>query len=67
LPVGAPRGAGVLLYYRVPDVRAAYAKAEAMGAVCEAAPAFIRLAGHTEFVVRSPDGYALALYQRGEV
>lgn len=67
LPAGAPRGAGVLLYFTVPDVRAAYAKAQAMGATCEGAPVFIKPAGHTEFVVRSPDGYALALCQRGEV
>ncbi len=67
LPAGAPRGAGVLLYFRSEDVRAAYANAKALGAVCEGAPTFIRLAGHTEFVVRSPDGYAIALYQRGDV
>jgi len=66
LPAGAPRGAGVLLYFNVPDVRAAHANARAMGARCEGEPTFIRLAGHTEFVVRDPDGYALAIYQRGE-
>lgn len=67
LPDGAPRGAGVLLYFAAPDVRAAYAQAQAMGARCEGEPTFIRLAGHTEFVVRDPDGYAIAVYQRGEV
>ena len=67
LPAGAPKGAGVLLYVQAPDVRAAYAKAQAMGATCEGPPTFIRQAGHTEFVVRDPDGYALAIYQRGEV
>ena len=67
LPKGAPRGAGVLLYFRSADVRAAYATAQALGAVCEGAPTFLRQAGHTEFVVRSPDGYAIALYQRGDV
>ena len=67
LPDGAPRGAGVLLYVAAPDVRAAYAQAKAMGARCEGEPTFIRLAGHTEFVVRDPDGYAIAVYQRGEV
>ena len=66
LPAGAPKGAGVLLYFGAPDVRAAYAKAMSMGARCEGEPTFIRLAGHTEFVVRDPDGYALALSQRGE-
>jgi hypothetical protein len=38
----------------------------AMKAVVEGPPNFIKLAGHTEFVVRTPDGYALAIYQRGE-
>ncbi len=67
LPAGAPRGAGVLLYLSVADVRAVYAKAQEMGAVTEGPPMFIRAAGHTEFVVRDPDGYALAIAQRGEV
>jgi catechol 2,3-dioxygenase-like lactoylglutathione lyase family enzyme len=66
LPPGAPRGAGVLLYFPVPDVRAAHAKAEAMGARCEGPPTFIKIARHTEFVVRDPDGYAIAIYQQGE-
>jgi catechol 2,3-dioxygenase-like lactoylglutathione lyase family enzyme len=67
LPENAPRGAGVLLYFRVPDVRASYRRAQELAAPCESAPTFIHLAGHTEFVVRTPDGYALALYQRGDV
>src|SRR5579863_7564263 len=66
LPEGAPRGAGVLLYFQTPDVRAAYATAQAMGARCEGPPTYIRVAGHTEFVVRDLDGYAIAVYQRGE-
>src|SRR5579864_3525580 len=66
LPAGAARGAGVLLYFKVADVRAAYARAEAMIARCEGPPTFIRLAGHTEFVVRDLDGYAIAIYQPGE-
>jgi len=66
LPAGAPRGAGVLLYFRTADVRAAYARASAMGARCEGEPTFIPLAGHTEFVALMPDGYAIALYQRGQ-
>lgn len=66
LPSGSARGAGVLLYFKVEDVRAAHARAKAMQAAVEGEPVFIKLAGHTEFVVRSPDGYALALYQRGE-
>jgi len=67
LPAGSARGAGVLLYCKVADVRAVHAKAKAMGAAIEGEPAFIKLAGHTEFVVRTPDGYAVAVYQRGEV
>ena len=67
LPPGATRGAGVLLYFRSEDVRATHARALEMAAVVEGPPAFIKLAGHTEFVVRDPDGYALAIYQRGEV
>ena len=66
LPAGSMRGAGVLLYFKVEDVRAAHARAKAMKAAVEGEPLFIKPAGHTEFVVRSPDGYALALYQRGE-
>ena len=66
LPAGSARGAGVLLYCKVEDVRAAHARAKAMQATVEGEPVFIKQAGHTEFVVRSPDGYALALYQRGE-
>ena len=66
LPAGAPRGAGVLFYFAVADVRAAYETARAMGAACEGPPAFIRLAGHTEFVVRDLDGYAIAVFQPGE-
>jgi len=66
LPAGSARGAGVLLYFKVPDVRAVHAKARAMKATVEGDPAFIKLAGHTEFVVRTPDGYAIGVYQRGE-
>jgi catechol 2,3-dioxygenase-like lactoylglutathione lyase family enzyme len=67
LPVGSSRGAGVLLYFKTDDVRAIYAKAQAMGARLETEPTFVQLAGHTEFVVRDPDGYAIAVCQRGNV
>jgi catechol 2,3-dioxygenase-like lactoylglutathione lyase family enzyme len=67
LPAGSARGAGVLLYCKVADVRAVHAKARAMRATVEGDPVFIKPAGHTEFVVRTPDGYAIAIYQRGEV
>jgi catechol 2,3-dioxygenase-like lactoylglutathione lyase family enzyme len=67
LPPGAPPGAGVLLYCPVADVRAAHRAALVIGAEVESEPQFIATAGHTEFVVHDPDGYALALFQRGEV
>jgi len=37
-----------------------------MHATVEGEPVFVKLAGHTEFVVRTPDGYAIAVCQRGE-
>ena len=67
LPGGAPRGAGVLLYCEVADVRAMHRAATELGAVVESEPTFIAAAGHTEFVVHDPDGYALACFQRGNV
>jgi len=67
LPAGAPRGAGVLLYCEVADVRAVHGAATAIGAVVESEPTFIAAAGHTEFVVHDPDGYAVACFQRGNV
>lgn len=66
LPEGSSRGAGVLLYFQTDDVRGLHARAKAMGARLESEPAFVPLAGHTEFVIRDPDGYALAIYQRGQ-
>src|SRR5690348_5120357 len=59
LPAGSARGAGVLLYFKVADVRATHGRAVAMGARCEGAPTFIPQARHPEFVVRDPDGYAI--------
>jgi catechol 2,3-dioxygenase-like lactoylglutathione lyase family enzyme len=67
LPAGSTRGAGVLLYVKVADVRATHAKAKATNVTVEGDPVFIKLAGHTEFVARTPDGYAIAIYQRGDV
>ena len=66
-PVDARRGAGLLLYFRTDDIKALHARAEALGVSIEGPPAFIALAGHTEFVVRDPDGYAIALFQRGDI
>ena len=63
---GAVRGAGVLIYLRVPDVHAAHAHAKSLGAAVQSEPTLIDKAGHTEFVLHDPDGYALALYTRGK-
>jgi|HubBroStandDraft_1064217.scaffolds.fasta_scaffold17228_3 predicted enzyme related to lactoylglutathione lyase len=65
-PPGAPRGVGVVFYFKVADVRAAYATAQGMGATCEGAPEFFAPARHTVFVVRDPHGYAIAIFQSGE-
>jgi hypothetical protein len=67
LPEGATRGAGVLLYVQVPDVRATHTTAVSMRADIETTPSYIDLARHTEFIVRDPDGYALSVFQPGEV
>lgn len=61
-----PRGAGVLVYVRVDDVRAVHARAVEMQADIVTQPEYNRLARHTEFVVRDRDGYGLAIYTRGE-
>ncbi len=59
-----PRGLGVLCYVNVEDVFAVHKQAMAMAANVESEPRFIELAGHTEFIVRDPDGYGLAIYSR---
>lgn len=61
----SPRGAGILVYVSVDDVQGVYRRAQSMGANMLGAPAFIELAGHTEFVVKDPNGYSLAIYTRG--
>ena len=58
---GAERGAGVMLCVEVADVHAAHTRAVTMGADVRSEPEFIELAGHTEFVVRDPDGYSVAV------
>lgn len=60
------RGAGVLVYLPVTDVRAAFAHAKAQDANVLSEPEFIDLAGHTEFLLHDPDGYAIVPYQRGK-
>jgi len=61
---GSPNGLGVLFYWQVADVDAVketHKRALAMGANVETEPAHNELAHHTEFVVRDPDGYAIAV------
>lgn len=58
------RGAGVLCYVRVDDVHDVHARALTMKADVKSEPTFIKLAGHTEFIVRDLDGYSLAVYTR---
>ncbi|MCH8256856.1 MAG: VOC family protein [Proteobacteria bacterium] len=60
-----PRGAGVLCYVNVEDVEQIYKRALAVGAEVEGEPRFVKAAGHTEFIVKDPDGYSLAIYSRG--
>jgi catechol 2,3-dioxygenase-like lactoylglutathione lyase family enzyme len=61
-----PRGAGVLCYVQVADLLAIHERARTMNAALVSEPAWIELAGHTEFIVRDPDGFALAIYTRGK-
>jgi len=62
---GSPNGLGVLLYFQVDDVDAVHdvrRRAGEMGADVECEPWHNELAHHTEFVLRDPDGYALAVH-----
>jgi predicted enzyme related to lactoylglutathione lyase len=62
---GSPNGLGVLLYFQVADVdavQATHQRALDMGASVETAPWHNEQAHHTEFVVRDPDGYAIAVH-----
>jgi len=61
----SPRGAGILCYVNVEHVSQVYDKALQVGADVQGEPTFIKLAGHTEFIVKDPDGYSLAIYSRG--
>ena len=61
---GEIRGAGVLCYVRVDDVHEIYKNALFMKVDVRSEPTFIELAGHTEFIVKDPDGYSLAIYSR---
>ena len=60
----SPRGAGILLYVQVEDVNVIFQQARSMQATIESEPVFIDLAGHTECIIKDPDGYRLAIYSR---
>jgi predicted enzyme related to lactoylglutathione lyase len=62
----SPRGAGVLVYVSVDDVQATFARATEMQAQVVDPPNYVALAGHTEFIVKDPDGYAIAVSTRGD-
>lgn len=54
-------GAGVLILFRVDDVHAVYERAVEMGTPVLDAPHRNPKAGHLEFSLRDPDGYALTI------
>ena len=54
----------MLCYVRVDDVHEIYKNALSMKVDVKSEPTFIELAGHTEFIVKDPDGYSLAIYSR---
>ncbi len=60
-------GAGVLIYVQVEDARTIYFRALEMKADVRLQPTYIRLAYHTELIVRDPDGYRLAIFTRGRL
>jgi catechol 2,3-dioxygenase-like lactoylglutathione lyase family enzyme len=59
------RGAGVHMYVLVDDLSGVHRQAASMGADLRSEPQYIELARHTEFIVRDPDGYSLAIYSAG--
>ena len=59
---GSENGSGVLLNFETPGVEDIHGRAVQMGATVESEPAWNELASHTEFVVRDPDGYAIAVH-----
>ncbi|MDP7143742.1 MAG: hypothetical protein QGI68_02105 [Pseudomonadales bacterium] len=61
------RGDGVLTYVHVDDVNRIHERAKTMNANVLTNPNYIELAGHTEFIIRDPDGYSLAIYSNGKV
>ena len=61
IPEDATRGAGVLLYFWVEDVNAAFERAKALGADLLDEPHLNPKAMAVEFSLRDPDGYAVSV------
>jgi predicted enzyme related to lactoylglutathione lyase len=57
---GPAKGAGVVLYIKVDDVDDYHRSVVAAGMTPESEPA----SGNREFVLRDPDGYSLAFFQK---
>jgi catechol 2,3-dioxygenase-like lactoylglutathione lyase family enzyme len=64
VPKGETAGAGVLLYFWVDDVPAAYERAREIGANTLDEPHMNPNAGAIEFSLRDPDGYAVTVAAR---
>ena len=60
---GGRLGDGVVVWFSVDDLDAAFARATALDAEVVAAPWDNPRAGWREFTVRDPDGYAIALFK----
>ena len=56
------RGAGILMYLSVDDVKEAYQELLTQGVQPESEP--YDWAGNREFVIRDPDGYRLVIFKR---
>ena len=60
---GGRLGDGVVLWFSIDDLGAAFDRARALGAEIVAEPWDNPRAGWREFTVRDPDGYAVALFR----
>ncbi len=66
VPEGPTAGAGVLFYFWVDDVEAAFARATAIGAAALDEPHMNPNAQGVEFSLRDPDGYAVTVAAKRE-
>ena len=62
-----PPGGGVQLWFVVEDVYAVHARAVELSAHRLTAPEYSPIAHWTEFTLRDPDGYSVAVAQWGDV